>query len=420
MPPPIIRLCAAAHVKLRLRYTLRCLLFAAVSALGTIAPVNSAPVTPNGADDPQQRWVTSTVKSGDTLSAIADKYNIGAGDLHLIVNAGKPAKRLARIKPGDKIHFAFDAGDKVQQIMTRVDEETRLLIQRTDTGFSASTIIEPLQRRTQYASGTVTHSLFSAVGAAGVSQSTIMKFAGLFGWDIDFSLDVRDGDRFSIVYESLYRDGEYVRDGGIVAAEYINRGTSYRAVRYTDPDDNTDHYSADGKTLRKAFLRSPIGFARVSSGFNLKRKHPVLHTIRAHKGVDYAAKKGTPIRATGDGKVVLRGRKGGYGRTIVLKHGSRYSTLYAHMSRYAGNMRPGSRVKQGQIIGYVGRSGMTTGAHLHYEFRADGVHRNPLRFRFPGVAPVAENYRDDFAAQTAPLFGQLDLLGSNQVALGEQ
>jgi len=370
----------------------------------------------SGADDLQLRWVTSTVKSGDTLSAIADKYKIGARELHRIVNAGDPAKRLARIKPGDRIHFAFAADDTVQQIVTRVDEQTRLLIRRTDTGFSASTIFEPLQRRTQYASGVITHSLFGAVGAAGVSQSLIMKFAGLFGWDIDFSLDVRNGDRFSIVYESLYRDGEYVRDGDIVAAEYINRGTSYRAVRYTDPDDNTDHYSADGKTLRKAFLRSPIDFARVSSGFNLKRKHPVLHTIRAHRGVDYAAKSGTPIRATGDGKVVLRGNKGGYGRTIVLRHGSRYSTLYAHMSRYARNVRTGGRVKQGQIIGYVGRSGLTTGAHLHYEFRADGVHRNPLRFRFPGVAPVAENYRDDFAIQT---FGQLDLLGSNQVALGE-
>ena len=398
---------------------LRCLLFAVVSTLCANAVANSTVAALSDVDDLQLNWVTSTVKSGDTLSAIALKHKISAGELHRIINAGNQAERLARIKPGDKIHFAFAADNSVQQIFTRIDEQTHLLIQRTDSGFSVSTIIEPLERRVQYATGTITNSLFGAASAASISQLVIMNFAALFGWDIDFNLDVRKGDQFSIVYESFYRNGEHVRDGGIIVAEYINRGNSYRAVRYTDPDNNTDHYSPDGKTLRKAFLRSPIAFARVSSGFNLKRKHPILHKIRAHKGVDYAAKTGTPIRATGDGKVVHRGSKGGYGRRIVLKHGSRYSTLYAHMSRYASKTRPGSRVVQGQIIGYAGRSGLATGPHLHYEFRADGVHRNPLRFRFPGVAPVPEKYRDDFAAKTAPLFAQLDLLGRNQVALSE-
>jgi murein DD-endopeptidase MepM/ murein hydrolase activator NlpD len=419
MPPSETSLCASAHVNCRLSRILRFLLFAAVSTLCANALANSAIATLSDVDDPQLNWKTWTVKSGDTLSGIALKYNIGAGELHRIINAGNQAKRLARIKPGDEIHFAFAADNSVQQLVTRIDEQTHLSIQRTGAGFSVSTMVVPLERRVQYATGTITNSLFGSARASGISQFVIMNFAALFGWDIDFNLDVRKGDQFSIVYESFYRNGEHVRDGGIVVAEYINNGNSYRAVRYTDPDDNTDHYSPDGKTLRKAFLRSPIAFARVSSGFNLKRKHPVLHKIRAHKGVDYAAKTGTPIRATGDGKVVRRGHNGGYGRRIVLKHGSRYSTLYAHMSRYASNTRPGSRVIQGQVIGYAGRSGLATGTHLHYEFRADGVHRNPLRFRFPGVAPVPEKYHDDFAEKTVPLFAQLDLLGRNQVALSK-
>lgn len=417
MRPLKIFLRAAARLTLVVPVTPGNLLFIAALSLCATATANTDMAAPDDTGALQLNWVTSTVKSGDTLSAIAEKFNVGPQELRLIVKAGKPFKRLTRINPGDQIHFAFDAGNGLQQMLMRIDDETRLLIVRTENGFSASPISEPLEQRIQYTTGIITHSLFGAAKAAGISQSIIMSFAGLFGWDIDFSLDVRSGDRFSIAYESFYRDGEFVRDGAIIAAEYINRGTSYRAVRYTDPDNNTDHYSADGKTLRKAFLRSPVDFARVSSGFNLKRKHPILHTIRAHKGVDYAARTGTPIRATGDGKVVHRGRKGGYGRTIIIKHGSRYSTLYAHMSKYAHGTRPGNRVEQGQIIGYIGRSGLATGSHLHYEFRADGVHRNPLRFKFPGVAPVAKAHREDFATKTAPLFKQLDLLGRNQVAL---
>ena len=361
----------------------------------------------------------STVKSGDTLSGIADRHHITPSELHKIMNAGEEAKRLTRIKPGDKIHFGFASDDSIQQITTRIDEETRLIIERSDDGFVSHTISEPLERRIQYASGTIKYSLFADADSVGVSQPMIMQMAGLFGWDIDFSLDVRSGDQFSVVYESLYRDGEHVRDGNILAAEYVNRGEPYRAVRYTDPEGRSDYYSPDGKTLRKAFLRSPVDFARVSSGFSLKRKHPILHTIRAHKGVDYAAKTGTPIRSTGDGKIIHRGRKGGYGRTIIIKHGTRYSTLYAHMSSYAKKLRTGSKVTQGQVIGYIGSSGMATGPHLHYEFRADGVHRNPLRFKFPGVAPVAKKYRVDFATQSKPLFAQLDLLSRRQLASNE-
>ncbi|MEM7208474.1 MAG: peptidoglycan DD-metalloendopeptidase family protein [Pseudomonadota bacterium] len=364
-------------------------------------------------------WVTSVVKSGDTLSSIADKYNISPSELHRIVYSDQAAKKLAHLRPGDEIKFGFDTEDHVLHVSKQLDEETRLTVERTDQGFVATEVSDPLERRIHYASGIIEHSLFGAANEAGVSSSVIMGMAGLFGWDVDFGLDVRSGDQFSIVYEQLYRNGEFVRDGDIIAAEFINTGSLFRALRYTDPKGNTDYYTPKGETLRKAFLRSPVDFARISSGFNLKRMHPVLHKIRAHKGVDYAAKTGTPVRTTGDGKVIHRGRKGGYGKTIIIQHGSRYSTLYAHLSKYAGKARVGSRVNQGDIIGYVGSTGLSTGPHLHYEFRADGVHRNPLRFKFPGVAPVADEYRDDFHRKTASLIAQLDTISRSRLALAE-
>ncbi len=202
----------------------------------------------------------------------------------------------------------------------------------------------------------------------------------------------------------------------ILAAEFINHGKRYQAIRYTDAGGKTDYYSLDGKSMRKAFLRTPVEFSRISSGFSLGRKHPVLNTIRAHKGVDYAASTGTPIKATSDGKIVHRGKKGGYGNTIIVQHGSKYSTLYAHMSKYRSGLTTGSRVKQGQIIGYVGSSGLATGPHLHYEFRVDGVHRDPLRVKLPGADPLANKYRADFDKKAEALMAQLDLVRDVQLA----
>lgn len=403
-------------IESRLFSTLKYLLFVVFSTLSVDTLANT---TENAISTTPLNWATTTVKSGDTLYAIAERHNISANELHRIIHSSESAKQLTRIKPGDQIQFAFAANNDVQMISKQIDEETRLLIQQTEQGFTSNQINEPLERRIQRASGTITHSLFGAAKEAGISEVTVMNLASLFGWDIDFSLDVRSGDKFRVVYESLYKNGEYLRDGNILVAEYINRGTSYRAVRYTDPENRSDYYSPDGKTLRKAFLRSPVDFARVSSGFSLKRKHPILHTIRAHKGVDYAAKTGTPVRTTGDGKVVHRGRKGGYGRAIIIQHGTCYSTLYAHLSKYSNKARLGKRVTQGQIIGYVGSSGLATGPHLHYEFRADGVHRNPLRFKFPGVAPVPKKYSKDFDEKTTPLLTQLDRINDSQLALSE-
>ena len=196
----------------------------------------------------------------------------------------------------------------------------------------------------------------------------------------------------------------------IVAVEFTNQGREIRAVRYSDPKGETDYYSPDGRSMRKAFLRTPVKFSRISSGFTKRRWHPVLNRARAHKGVDYAAPIGTAVKATGNGKVQFVGRKGGYGKTIILQHGGSYTTLYAHLSRYARGLRSGKRVRQGQVIGYVGKTGLASGPHLHYEFRVKGSHRDPLRVRLPKAMPIAESYREDFTTQTQSLLVQLDLL----------
>jgi murein DD-endopeptidase MepM/ murein hydrolase activator NlpD len=243
-----------------------------------------------------------------------------------------------------------------------------------------------------------------------------MELAGIFGWDIDFALDIRKGDQFTVLYEELYLDGERIGNGDILAAEFINQGRRYQAVRYTDAGGKTDFYSLDGKSMRKAFLRTPVEFSRISSGFSLGRKHPILNKIRAHKGVDYAAATGTPIKATSNGKIVHRGKKGGYGNTIIIQHGTKYSTLYAHMSKFRGGLKTGSHVKQGQVIGYIGSSGLATGPHLHYEFRVDGVHRDPLKVKLPGSEPLDSKYLADFSRKAESLLAQLDLVRNVQVA----
>jgi murein DD-endopeptidase MepM/ murein hydrolase activator NlpD len=261
-----------------------------------------------------------------------------------------------------------------------------------------------------YREGTIESSLFEAAADADIPEDVIMNLVGIFGWDIDFSLDIRRGDRFGIVYEELYRDDVKIRSGRILAARFINNGKTYRAVLYTDPEGNSDYYSPDGKSMRKAFLRSPVEFSRISSRFSNKRWHPILSKWRSHKGVDYAAPRGTPVKAAGDGKVIHVGTQGGYGRLVVIRHGGRYTTAYGHLNGYARGIRVGAKVKQGQIIGYVGSSGLATGPHLHYEFRVNGVHRNPLTVKLPEAEPVQPSYLADFEENTRIYLSMLRLM----------
>ncbi len=230
---------------------------------------------------------------------------------------------------------------------------------------------------------------------------------------MDFALDIRKGDSFSVVYEEEYLDGNKYQDGNILAARFTNQGRTFTALRYTDSKGNTGYFTPEGRSMRKAFLRTPVEFARISSHFNLKRRHPVLHRIRAHKGTDYAAPRGTPIRSAGDGKIIHAGRKGGYGNVVIIKHGNRYTTLYAHMKGFSRGIKRGRYVKQGQTIGYVGSSGLATGPHLHYEFRVNGAPKDPVRVKLPQAEPIKRSERARFEEFAKTLMAQLEVYEEN-------
>ncbi|MCU7960706.1 MAG: peptidoglycan DD-metalloendopeptidase family protein, partial [gamma proteobacterium symbiont of Bathyaustriella thionipta] len=283
-------------------------------------------------------------------------------------------------------------------------------------GYKALKIDRPVEKKIRSTNGVIQDSLFAAGHDAGLSDRLTMQLADIFGWDIDFALEIRTGDRFSLIYEEQFVDGKKLRSGPILAAEFINQGHVYKAIRYTDKEGRTAYFSPDGKRMQKAFLRTPVKYARISSRFTRKRWHPVLKKWRSHKGVDYAAARGTPIRATGDGKVIVRGKKGGYGNAIYIQHGRKYTTVYGHLSRFAKRVKKGSKVHQGQIIGYVGSTGLATGPHLHYEFRVNGIHRNPLTVKLPASLPLEKSQMADFHKTTSAWLAQLDTLHLVDVA----
>jgi murein DD-endopeptidase MepM/ murein hydrolase activator NlpD len=354
------------------------------------------------------KWQKVDIGPGDNLSLLFGRHGFSKQDLHTILDSGEAGKYLRRIKPGQAISVRADADGHILGLIQELDYRRSLHVEYGDKIYSASIIeIEP---EIKYASvlAKITQSLFLDGQAAGLSDKTIMELTDIFGWDIDFVLDIRSGDQFSVVFEEIYKNDKKVKNGKILAAEFVNQGEKLRAVYYANADGHAGYYSDQGKAMQKAFLRAPVNFTRISSGFNLARRHPVLNTIRAHRGVDYAAPHGTPIRATANGSITHVGNKGGYGRTVEIKHGDSYSTLFAHMSRYARGIKTGAKVKQGQTIGYVGKTGLATGPHLHYEFRINGVHTNPLSSALPKSLPIDAKYIKDFRSKAAPLLAQLD------------
>ena len=360
-------------------------------------------------------WLDAKVKKGDSLAAIFHRHDLAARDLHQIMSSGKETRRLRNVQPGQHFRIKLDQGRNVQSLHYKINKLETLIIQRDGDDFVTSRHHKDVEIRTHHASAKIKSSLFEAGRDAGLSDSLTMDLAHIFGWDIDFILDIRQGDQFTVLYEEHFLDGLKLNNGPILAAEFINQGKSFKAIRYTDDADRSDYYSPDGLSMRKAFLRTPVDFRRISSRFG-KRKHPVLNRIRMHKGVDYAAPRGTPIKSSGDGKIVHKGRKGGYGRTIIIKHGGRYSTLYAHMASYKRGIQVGKRVKQGQTIGYVGSSGRTTGPHLHYEFRVNGIHRNPLTIRLPHAKPINKKYQQDFVMHAQSLIDKINMYKETNVA----
>lgn len=374
------------------------------------APSNETLPVPAASD-----WRAVKVKSGQTLSTLFESEGLPPEDWIGILNLSGDALRLKRIKAGDVLRFRKD-GDRLIELAYTFDERHTLQVRREGDRFEALTLEATIERRPVHATGIIASSLFAAGLNAGLSNTLIMQMADIFGYDVDFALDLRAGDRFTVIYEQLYKDGKKLRDGDILAAEFVNEGKAHRAVRFASPDGSTAYYNTQGQSLRKAFLRTPLDFARITSGFSLARWHPVLNRIRAHKGVDYAAGTGTPIKSAGDGRIAFKGVKGGYGRVIVVKHGASVETLYAHMSSYRSGLSVGSRVRQGQVIGYVGMSGLATGPHLHYEFRVSGIHKNPARVTLPRANPLPRALLAQFQVVSAPMLAQLDNLGRSQFA----
>jgi murein DD-endopeptidase MepM/ murein hydrolase activator NlpD len=360
--------------------------------------------------DPPGIALDLLVNRGDTLELLFKRNGLRLSDLAQLVAMPGIGDALKLLKPGDRVAVSHRDG-AVLSLQRELDDVKVLSIARAPNGFEATTLEREIDVRTTGAHGVIQSSLFEAGVAAGMSDKITMDMAGIFEWDIDFIQDVREGDQYTVIYEEIWRDGVKLRNGAIVAAEFMNQGKAYRAARYTDASGHSDYYTPDGHSLRKAFIRAPLNFTRISSNFNPNRRHPVLNTIRAHRGVDYAAPTGTPIRAAGDGKVTFRGVQGGYGNVIILQHGSNITTLYGHMSRFA-TARVGARVKQGEVIGYVGKSGLATGPHLHYEYRVNGAHRNPRTVPLPPADPVPAAYQEDFRNVTATLWRQLDLYGT--------
>lgn len=361
-------------------------------------------------------WHEVTIKEGDTLSSIFSRLDIYR-ELQALLNLGAKTTALDSIYPGQDLHIRISE-QGMEELIFDPDGATRLNVIRTSEGsFEAELHKLSLEKRQIVASATIDDSLYLAGARAGLSDQIIMTMAELFGWDIDFALDIREGDAFTVIYEEYYRNGEKVGDGDIVAAEFINQGKPVRVMRYTDSKGHTGYYRPDGRSVRRPFLRTPVEIARISSPFNLQRRHPILNTNRAHRGVDYAAPTGTPIKATGDGIVLERGTLGGYGLTIVLRHGSRYTTLYGHMSGFASGTGVGQYVEQGQVIGYIGSSGLATGPHLHYEFRIDGVHHNPLTVALPEAQPLPDAEIVAYLSATESLRAELDAQARSRIAM---
>jgi murein DD-endopeptidase MepM/ murein hydrolase activator NlpD len=370
------------------------------------------------AADPSS-YTSITVRSGDTLDRIFRRNNLSISDLHKIMKLDIAKDTLGVVRPGDTFEVWHREGN-IEALHHELSIIDSVAITRQADSFVGEIYKNDVEYRRAEASGIITDSLFLSATNAGISDRLIMNMADLFAWDIDFVLDIRNGDEFVVIYEELWRDGKKISEGEILAAEFVNRGKSFRALRYEGPDGRSSYYTPDGRSVRKAFLRAPLAFSRISSNFNPNRRHPVLNTLRAHKGVDYAAARGTPIKAAGDGKVEFKGNKGGYGKVIILAHGSNITTLYAHMDSFNRNIKQGGRVQQGQIIGYVGSSGLATGPHLHYEYRKNGVHRNPRTVELPQADPIDPAFKADFQRSTAAMMLRLDsqrqLLASNTEA----
>jgi len=430
---------ATQERKLRLRWLLGASsipLFAIITAFG-IAPQTSSdfnvPVTttvvealplPSSIDDAPAAhnddapiWQSEQVKRDDTLFTLLERLNIRNDEAIDFIRRAPEASALpSQLRPGRSAMAKTTADGVLLELFFQTSAETALRVWRQADAYQATSVNVALENRTLMKSAEINSSLFAATDDAGIPDAVAMQLAEIFSSDIDFHLDLRKGDHLSVVYEASYNNGELVKPGRVLSAEFVNQGKTYQAVLYRDQSGHANYYTPEGKSLHKAFLRSPLEFSRISSGFSLARFHPVLQTWRAHKGVDYAAPIGTHVKATSDGTVTFVGTQGGYGNVIMLQHAAGISTVYGHLSHFSSGLHKGQKISQGDVIGQVGMSGLATGPHLHYEFRVHGEHRDPLKVALPTNVPLTKGEMAAFHQQTMPLATQLGLLRHTNTA----
>ncbi|MFZ9709071.1 MAG: peptidoglycan DD-metalloendopeptidase family protein [Steroidobacteraceae bacterium] len=350
--------------------------------------------------------VDVVVGAGDTLERIFRKLELSITDLATLRALPDLRSKLDRLYPGESLKF----GVRDSQVFTlerKLSPSETLSVKRDAQGFDSTVLVNPLEREPRYAEGVISQSLFQAAAQAGLTDSLALRIAEVFQWDIDFVLDIQPGDRFRVLYEEISQDGERLGESDPLAVEFINQGQIYRAVRFETETGKTSYYTPEGKSLRKAFLRAPVDFTRVSSRFNLFRRHPILNRMRAHRGVDYAAPIGTPVKAAGAGRVRFVGNKGGYGKVIEIEHANAVRTVYGHLSRFKSGLGRGDRVAQGEIIGFVGMTGLATGPHLHYEYLVRGIHKDPQKVPLPNDPPLPPARLADFRLHAQPLLASL-------------
>ncbi|HSQ03981.1 MAG TPA: peptidoglycan DD-metalloendopeptidase family protein [Burkholderiales bacterium] len=415
--------------KLRRLILIATLPFAGVMAAFGIAPdtvtehVTFAPVVqelslpePQAAEDsPQSFWREERIQRGDTIGTLLARLGIDDPEAAQFLRNAREARSLYRLAPGRMVRAETTAEGRLVSLHY-LHADAALDLQRTGDSFRITEQAPTLERRVLMKSGEIRSSLFAATDAAQLPDAIATQLADIFSTDIDFHKDLRRGDHFTVVYEMFYDHGESVKSGRVVAAEFVNQDKTYQAVWFKDGEAQGGYYTPEGKNIRKAFLRSPLEFSRVSSGFSNARYHPILQEWRAHRGIDYAAPVGTGVKATADGVVEFASRYNGYGNLIVIRHQSKYTTWYGHLSAFARGIRKGARVSQGTVIGYVGATGLATGPHLHYEFRINDVHQNPLRVVMPEAPPITPERRAAFETVAKPLAERLTLLRTTNLA----
>ncbi len=389
--------------------------YASIS-MKTVVEEITLPGYPQTAASAATFWRSEHVQRGDTVAELLHRMNVEDTAAGEYLRRDLAATSLRQLAVGRAVQAETAADGSLLALRYLDNSGNQVVTEKSPSGFTTSVLPAQLEQRLLMLTGEISSSLYAATDAVGLPETTANQMVEIFGGDIDFHRDLRKGDKFSVVYQMNYSNGEPVSAGRIHAAEFINQDKTYRVVYYQPDSGHGDYYTPEGKSVRKAFLRSPLEFSRVSSGFSLSRFHPILNQWRAHNGVDYAAATGTKVRVTADGSVSFVGNKSGYGQVVIVQHQGRYTTVYGHLSRFASGLRRGQRVHQGEIIGYVGMTGLASGPHLHYEFLINGQHRNPLRVALPDATPIINVQKVAFQEATGSLIARLGLLRDTNLA----